>query len=115
MGTRNIEIGVFNRVSSQQALIAQSSSGSRLSARGVTSVTAVSTRIGVHPLPQVGIEFADNPPEIVSFSELSRDGTRQGNPNNAKHVTKIHRKLPSSRSARETVVADALEALGQHV
>jgi GTPase Era involved in 16S rRNA processing len=64
---------------------------------GVTPVTAVPTRISHGPLAQVGIEYADNPPEIVSLSELWKYATEQGNPNNARHVTKIHLKLPAAR------------------
>ena len=64
---------------------------------GVTPVTAVPTRISYGPLPQVGIEFADSPPEIVSFSALWKFATEQGNPNNARHVAKIHLTLPTSR------------------
>jgi hypothetical protein len=63
----------------------------------VTPVTAVPTRIshGLHP--QVRIEFADNPPRIVQFSELWDFATEQGNPSNAKNVTRIHIKLPSPK------------------
>ncbi len=64
---------------------------------GVTPVTAVPTRISYGPIAQVRIEYADNPAEIVSCSELWKYATEQGNPNNARHVTAIHLKLPTSR------------------
>ena len=91
------EIGVFGRVSSGKSSLLNYLLEVDYLPVGVTPVTAVPTRISYGPLPEVGIEFADNPPEIVSFSELWKFATEQGNPNNARHVTKIHLKLPTSR------------------
>jgi GTP-binding protein EngB required for normal cell division len=97
METKDFEIGVFGRISSGKSSLLNYLLGDCYLPVGVTPVTAVPTRISYGPLPQVRIEFADNPPEIVSFSELWEYATEQGNPGNAKHVTKVHLRLPASR------------------
>ncbi len=91
------EIGVFGRISSgKSSLLNYLLEGDYLPV-GVTPVTAVPTRISYGPSTQVEIEFADTPRKIASFSELWEFATEQGNPNNARHVTKIHLKLTASR------------------
>jgi GTP-binding protein EngB required for normal cell division len=97
MENKFYEIGVFGRVSSGKSSLLNYLLEADYLPVGVTPVTAVPTRISYGPFPQVGIEFGDNPPEIVSFSELWKYATEQGNPNNARHVTKIDLKLPTSR------------------
>jgi len=97
MENKVFEIGVFGRVSSGKSSLLNYLLEVDYLPVGVTPVTAVPTRISYGPFAQVGIEYADNPPEIVSFSELWKFATEQGNPNNARHVTKIHLKLPTSR------------------
>jgi GTP-binding protein EngB required for normal cell division len=91
------EIGVFGRVSSGKSSLLNYLLGIDYLPVGVIPITAVPTRISYGPLAQVAIEFADDPPEIVSFSDLWKYATEQGNPNNARHVIKIHLKLPNSR------------------
>jgi GTP-binding protein EngB required for normal cell division len=97
MENKVLEIGVFGRVScGKSSLLNYLLEGNYLPV-GVTPVTAVSTRISYGPVPYVEIEFIDEPPKIVGFSELWEFATERGNPSNAKHVTKINLKLPTSR------------------
>jgi GTP-binding protein EngB required for normal cell division len=91
------EIGIFGRVSSGKSSLLNYLLEVDYLPVGVTPVTAVPTRISYGSLAQVGIEYADNPPEIVSFSELWKYATEKGNPNNTRHVSRIDLKLPTSR------------------
>jgi len=52
------------------------------------------------------MEFADSPPLIVQFSDLSDFATERGNPNNAKQVTRIHIKLPSPKLTEGIIFVD---------
>ena len=97
METKAFEIGVFGRVSSGKSSLLNYLLGVDCLPVGVTPVTAVSTRISYGQHPQAGIEFVDHPPQIVSFSQLWEFATEQGNPSNAKHVTKIRIKFPASK------------------
>lgn len=72
----------------------------------VAPVTAVPTRISYGPHPQIRIEFADGPPLSVQFSELWDFATERGNPNNAKHVTRIQIKLPSPKLSEGIIFVD---------
>ena len=97
MENKILEIGLFGRVSSGKSSLLNYLLEVDYLPVGVTPVTAVPTRISYGPLAQVTIEFADNPSKIVGFSELWKYATEQGNPDNARHVTKIHLELPTSR------------------
>jgi GTP-binding protein EngB required for normal cell division len=97
MENKVFEIGIFGRVSSGKSSLLNYLLEVDYLPVGVTPVTAVPTRISYGPIAQVGIEYADNPPEIVSFSELWKYATEQGNSNNTRHVSRIHLKLPTSR------------------
>jgi GTP-binding protein EngB required for normal cell division len=97
MESRVFEIAVFGRVSSGKSSLFNYLLGVDCLPVGVTPVTAVPTRISYGPLAEVGIEYADNPPEIVSLSNLWKYATEQGNPNNARHVSKIDLRLPAER------------------
>jgi GTP-binding protein EngB required for normal cell division len=97
MENKILEIGVFGRVSCGKSSLLNYLLESDYLPVGVTPVTAVSTRIRYGPLQEVEIEFFDEPPQIVGFSELWEFATERGNPRNAKHVTKINLKLPTSR------------------
>jgi GTP-binding protein EngB required for normal cell division len=100
------EIGVFGRISSGKSSFLNYLLGVDYLPVGVTPVTAVPTRISYGPVAEVRIEFADDLLEIVSFSELWKYATEQGNPGNAKHVTRIHLKLPISRLQEGIVFVD---------
>jgi GTP-binding protein EngB required for normal cell division len=106
MESKVFEIGVFGRVSSGKSSLLNYLLEVDYLPVGFTPVTAVPTRISYGPLAQVDIEFADNPPENVSLSELWKYATEQGNPNNAKHVTKIHLKLPATRLEKGMAFVD---------
>jgi GTP-binding protein EngB required for normal cell division len=97
MENKVFEIGVFGRISSGKSSLLNYLLGDCYLPVGVTPVTAVPTRISYGPLAVVGIEFVDNPPETVGCPELWEYATEQGNPGNAKHVTKIHLRLPAPR------------------
>jgi GTPase Era involved in 16S rRNA processing len=104
--TKTFEIGVFGRVSSGKSSLLNYLLEVDYLPVDVTPVTAVPTRIGYGPHPQVRIEFADYPPRIVPFSELWDFATEQGNPNNAKHVTRIHIRLPSPKLSGGIIFVD---------
>jgi GTP-binding protein EngB required for normal cell division len=91
------EIAVFGRVScGKSSLLNYLLEGPYLPV-DVTPVTTVPTRISHGPHLEIGIEFADKPHRIVQFSELADFATEQGNPGNAKHVTRIHVRLPRQK------------------
>jgi len=73
---------------------------------GVTPVTAIPTRISHGPVAQAGVEFAEAQARIIDLSELAEYATEEKNPSNAKHVTRIVVKLPSSRLSEGVTFVD---------
>jgi len=64
---------------------------------GVTPVTAIPTRIVFGSRPAARIWFAEAEPITVELHDLAQYVTEQGNPDNAKHVTRIEVELPADR------------------
>jgi GTP-binding protein EngB required for normal cell division len=93
----SFEIAVFGRVSSGKSSLLNYLLKADYLPVGVTPVTAVPTRISYGKNSQVEIEYLDNPPEIVSLSRLAEFATEQCNPDNVKHVARIHIKTPNPR------------------
>ena len=104
--TKTFEIGVFGRVSSGKSSLLNYLLQANYLPVDVTPVTAVPTRISHGPHPQIRIDFADGPPQIVQFSDLWDFATERGNPNNAKHVIRIHIKLPSPKLSEGSIFVD---------
>jgi GTP-binding protein EngB required for normal cell division len=104
--TKTFEIGVFGRVSSGKSSLLNYLLQVNCLPVDVAPVTAIPTCIGYGPDPQVRIEFAHNPPLIIPFSDLWDFATEQGNPNNAKHVTRIGIKLPSPKLTEGIIFVD---------
>jgi GTPase Era involved in 16S rRNA processing len=104
--TKTFEIGVFGRVSSGKSSLLNYLLQVNCLPVDVAPVTAIPARIGYGPDPQVRIEFADNPPLLIPFSDLWDFASEQGNRNNAKHVTRINIKLPSPKLSEGTIFVD---------
>jgi hypothetical protein len=60
-------------------------------------VTALPTRVVFGPRPLARIWFAEAKPIVIEPRELRQYATEQGNPENAKHVTRIQVELPLDR------------------
>lgn len=93
---RNFEIAVFGRVSSGKSSLLNSVLGTDILPVGVTPVTAVPTRIICGEAPALSVSFADRPARTEEAGKLSEYASEQGNPGNAKHVTRITVTLPSA-------------------
>jgi GTPase Era involved in 16S rRNA processing len=104
--TKTFEIGVFGRVSSGKSSLLNYLLQVNCLPVDVAPVTAIPTRIGYGPDPQLRIEFADNPPLTIPFSDISDFATEQGNPNNAKHVTRVNIELPSPKLSEGIMFVD---------
>jgi len=89
------EIGVFGRVSSGKSSLLNHLLGAEVLPVGVTPVTAIPTRIRFGPEPLVIVDFADRQKVVVEPGRLVEFASEQGNPANAKHVSRIHVELPS--------------------
>jgi GTP-binding protein EngB required for normal cell division len=91
------EIAVFGRVSSGKSSLLNHILKTDALPVGVTPVTAIPTRVRFGTQPRARIWFAENEPTAVPLRDLSHYVTEQGNPNNAKHVTRIQVELPAER------------------
>ncbi len=103
---RAFEIAVFGRVSSGKSSLLNYVLGASALPVGVTPITTVPTRIVHGPEPEVVVDFADRRRERVAVARLHEFATEQGNPGNAKHVTRIVVALPSPRLQRGVVFVD---------
>jgi signal recognition particle receptor subunit beta len=93
----HFEVAVFGRVSSGKSSLLDYVLQTDVLPVGVTPVTALPTRVVFGPRPLVRIWFAERDPIAVEPHELKQYATEQGNPDNAKHVTRIQVELPADR------------------
>jgi GTP-binding protein EngB required for normal cell division len=93
----HFEVAVFGRVSSGKSSLLDYILQTDALPVGVTPVTAIPTRIVFGPRPLARIWFAERAALTVELHELSPYVTERGNPNNAKHVTRIQVELPLDR------------------
>ncbi len=93
--TDRYEVAVFGRVSSGKSSLLDHVLRTDALPVGVTPVTAVPTRVVFGPRPAARIWFADGEPMAVELHDLAQYVTEQGNPDNARHVTRIQVELPA--------------------
>jgi GTP-binding protein EngB required for normal cell division len=91
------EVAVFGRVSSGKSSLLDHILQTNALPVGVTPVTAIPTRVTFGPRPLGKIWFAEAEPIRVALGDLAQYVTEQGNPDNAKHVTRIEVELPADR------------------
>ncbi len=91
------EIAVFGRVSSGKSSLLNHILKTDVLPVGVTPVTAIPTRVVFGPRPAARIWFAEGKPATVDLHELAQYVTERGNPDNARHVTRIQVELPADR------------------
>jgi len=91
------EIAVFGRVSSGKSSLLDHILETSALPVGVTPVTTIPTRVAFGPHPLAEIRFAEAEPATVALDDLPQYATEQGNPGNARHVTRIEVELPSDR------------------
>ncbi len=91
------EVAVFGRVSSGKSSLLDYILRTDALPVGVTPVTAIPARVVFGSHPQARIGFAEKEPIAVELRELAQYVTEQGNPDNAKHVTRIQVELPADR------------------
>jgi len=89
------EVAVFGRVSSGKSSLLDHILRTDALPVGVTPVTAIPTRVTFGPRPLGKIWFAEAEPITVALGDLARYVTEQGNPDNARHVTRIQVELPA--------------------
>ena len=89
------EVAVFGRVSSGKSSLLDHVLRTDVLPVGVTPVTAIPTRIVFGSRPAARIWFAETKPIVVELPDLAQYVTEQGNPDNAKHVTRIQVELPA--------------------
>jgi GTP-binding protein EngB required for normal cell division len=94
---RNFEIAVFGRVSSGKSSLLNAVLGTDVLPVGVTPVTSVPTRITYGENSSLTVSFADRPVKSEEIARLGDYASEQGNPGNAKHVTRITVALPAPR------------------
>ena len=93
----SFEVAVFGRVNSGKSSLLNHILRTDVLPVGVTPVTALPTRVVFGPRPAATIWFAEGKPLGIDPSELQSYVTEQGNPDNAKHVTRIQVELPADR------------------
>ena len=91
------EVAVFGRVSSGKSSLLDHILQTDALPVGVTPVTAIPTRVTFGPRPLGKIWFAEAEPITVALGGLAQYVTEQGNPDNARHVTRIEVELPADR------------------
>ena len=91
------EVAVFGRVSSGKSSLLDYILRTDALPVGVTPVTAIPTRVVFGSRPAARIWFAEAEPITVELHDLAQYVTEQGNPDNAKHVTRIEVELPADR------------------
>lgn len=92
------EIAVFGRVSSGKSTLLNHVLRTDALPVGVTPVTALPTHIMYGEKPGVEVTYADRPGQPVERAPIERlvdFVSEQGNPGNARHVTKVLARLPS--------------------
>lgn len=104
MESGDLEVGVFGRVSSGKSSLLNHVLQIQALPVGVTPVTAIPTRVGYGARAQVRVTFAEREPVTVELSEIAQYVTERGNPDNAKHVTRIQVELPLERLRGVTFV-----------
>jgi GTP-binding protein EngB required for normal cell division len=100
------EVAVFGRVSSGKSSLLDHILRTDVLPVGVTPVTAIPTRVVFGSRPLARIWFAEAGPIAVEPHELAQYVTEQGNPDNAKHVTRIQVELPTDRLAEGVTFVD---------
>jgi GTP-binding protein EngB required for normal cell division len=92
-----LEVAVFGRVSSGKSSLLNHILRTEALPVGVTPVTAIPTRVAFGSRPLARIWFAQAETMAVELHELTQYVTEQGNPENARHVTRVQVELPSDR------------------
>jgi len=100
------EIAVFGRVSSGKSSLLNHIVGRDLLPVGVNPVTAVPTRLAYGAEPRATAWFADRKPEQFVVDRLAEFVTEEGNPANARHVTRVVVELPAPRLRDGVVYVD---------
>jgi GTP-binding protein EngB required for normal cell division len=95
--SNRFEVAVFGRVSSGKSSLLDYVLQTDVLPVGVTPVTALPTRVVFGPRSLARIWFAEARPIVIEPRELRQYATEQGNPENAKHVTRIQVELPIDR------------------
>jgi len=95
--TSRFEAAVFGRVSSGKSSLLNYILRTDALPVGVTPVTAIPTRVEFGSRPQARIWFAEAKSIVTEVHELTQYVTEQGNPGNARHVTRIQVELPADR------------------
>jgi len=93
----NYEVAVFGRVNSGKSSLLNYILQTDILPVGVTPVTALPTRVIFGPRPLATIWFAEGKSVTIEPDELRQYVTEQGNPDNAKHVTRIQVELPADQ------------------
>lgn len=102
----SFQIAVFGRVSSGKSSLLNHILGDDVLPVGVNPITAVPTRITYEATPRVKVSYLDGESEEVEIARLHDFVSEQGNPGNAKHVTRITVGLPSGRLSDGIVFVD---------
>jgi GTP-binding protein EngB required for normal cell division len=101
-----LEIAIFGRVNSGKSSLLNHLVGAPLLPVGVTPITAVPTTLIYGEQPALSVFFADRPPLTGPVDDVAQYVSEEGNPGNARHVTRVEVRWPSPRLRSGVVFVD---------
>jgi GTP-binding protein EngB required for normal cell division len=102
----NFELALFGRVSSGKSSLLNALLGMDVLPVGVNPITAVPTRLRYGPQLKASVSYGDGRSVAVSFEELSKLVTEQGNPGNLKNLVRAIVEVPSPRLRHGILLVD---------
>jgi GTP-binding protein EngB required for normal cell division len=94
MEERSFHIAVFGRVSCGKSSLLNALLGADILPVGVTPVTAVPTRVRSGSPPSLRVRYATGASETIAIDRLPELASEQGNPGNAKRVSRLELVYP---------------------